>query len=354
MLDSNETTILDLIVIGAGPAGLAAAVEGQRGQLKNILVLEKGGSHSQMIRTYYKEGKRVDARYAGQEAICFGLLCLKDGNRETYLQMMEHVIAHHNINIHYNTEVWSIESVTKDNHEPRFCVKTAQGTTYFSKTVVVAIGKMGKPKQPDYWMQIPNALKNNGSILFDINTRPLNGSKVLVVGGGDSAAEYAHMLSSGNDVTLSYRQHAFSKMNTINKKNTLDLIEQKKIKVLLPSNIARIEDDAGRPLVTYAESQWPTERYDAILYGLGGMTPVEFLRKAGLSLGPQGDALTNESHESSQKGLYIVGDLLGKGKGGGSIISGFNSASAAVRNLLKLYFNKHLEPELVSLEHLNF
>src|SRR5437879_351864 len=77
----NPTTIenIDLLIIGAGPAGLAAAVEAQRGGISNLLVVEKGPFHSQMIRTYYKEGKRVDAQYAGVEALCFGMLCLRDG-----------------------------------------------------------------------------------------------------------------------------------------------------------------------------------------------------------------------------------------------------------------------------------
>ena len=75
----NPTTIenIDLLIIGAGPAGLAAAVEAQRGGISNLLVVEKGPSHSQMIRTYYKEGKRVDAQYAGVEALCFGMLCTR-------------------------------------------------------------------------------------------------------------------------------------------------------------------------------------------------------------------------------------------------------------------------------------
>jgi thioredoxin reductase (NADPH) len=75
---------------------------------------------------------------------------------------------------------------------------------YLSKFVIVAIGKMGRPRQPDYYREIPAVLKNQKRILFDINTRPLDGAKVLVVGGGDSALEYAQMLSvkKGRDSIL--------------------------------------------------------------------------------------------------------------------------------------------------------
>jgi len=71
MPSSTKIENIDLLIIGAGPAGLAAAVEAQRGGISNLLVVEKGPSHSQMIRTYYKEGKRVDAQYAGVEAASF-------------------------------------------------------------------------------------------------------------------------------------------------------------------------------------------------------------------------------------------------------------------------------------------
>src|SRR5215471_16487818 len=102
------TENIDLLIIGAGPGGLAAAVEAKRAGILNLLVLEKGPSHSQMIRTYYKEGKRVDAQYAGVEALCTGILCLRDGNREGFLAMMDQVIESSRIPILYNTEVWSL------------------------------------------------------------------------------------------------------------------------------------------------------------------------------------------------------------------------------------------------------
>src|SRR5687768_16631434 len=145
--------IYDFIIIGAGPSGLSAAVEAKRAGIENILVLEKGPSHSQMIRTFYKEGKRVDARYAGQEAICYGLLCLRDGNRETFLAFMDYVIEQNKIPIRYGVEVWSVQK-----NEGVFEVKTSQNENLKAKNVIVAIGKMGKPNQPDYWKQIPNDL----------------------------------------------------------------------------------------------------------------------------------------------------------------------------------------------------
>ena len=346
---TNEN--IDLLIIGAGPAGLAAAVEAQRAGLSNLLVLEKGPSHSQMIRTYYKEGKRVDAQYAGVEALCVGILCLRDGNREGYLALMDHVLESNRIPVLYDTEVWSL---TRTATTDPFVAKTAAGLEYRAECVIIAIGKMGRPRQPDYYKAIPAILKNEKRILFDINARSFDGAKLLVVGGGDSAAEYAEMLSVKNEVTLSYRQPSFGRLNSINDKIMAGMIAERKIRALMPSNIVRIESDNGRPFVEFAEAQYPREVFDAVLYGLGGMTPVNFLQTAGVELNSKGEAVTNAVHESSVPKLYIIGDLLGHGRGGGSIIGGFNSASRAVRHLLDRYLKWQLPPEMVSLDHLLF
>src|SRR5215467_1815800 len=342
---------IDLLIIGAGPAGLAAAVEAQRAGISNLLVLEKGPSHSQMIRTYYKEGKRVDAQYAGVEALCSGILCLRDGNREGYLAMMEHVIEFSRIPVLYNTEVWSLRRTAAIDS---FTATTTAGLKYRARFVIIAIGKMGRPRQPDYYKAIPTILKNEKRILFDINARSFDGDKLLVVGGGDSAAEYAQMLSVKNDVTLSYRQASFSRLNSINEKIMAGMTAERKIRALMPSNIIKIENDNGRPIVEFAEAQYPPEVFDAVLYGLGGMTPVNFLQTAGVELNSKGEPVTDVAHESSVPKLYIIGDLLGHGHGGGSIIGGFNSASSAVRHLLDRYLKWPLPPEMVSLDHLLF
>jgi thioredoxin reductase (NADPH) len=342
--------VFDLIVIGAGPAGLAAAVEARRGSLERVLVLEKGTSHSQMIRTFYKEGKRVDASYAGLDALCFGVLCLRNGNRESYLAMMDHVVQQEKISIEYHSEVRSLNQLENGNLE----IHTALSEPLIAKSVVVAIGRMNKPTQPDYWRATPSSLKANKKLLFDINSRTIEGERVLIVGGGDSAAEYAQMLSPKNEVTLSYRKNTFSRMNPLNLRMTDALIQESQIRTLLSSNIVSIVDSEGNPEVHFLEPALGVQKFDCVIFALGGMTPIDFLRTAKMAHDEKGEAKVTEDYESSVPGVYVIGDLLGKGKGGGSIIASFNSASVAVRSLLKKYFEKELSAPVVSLEHLRF
>jgi thioredoxin reductase (NADPH) len=341
----------DLIIIGAGPAGISAAVEAQHGGLNKILILEKGPSHSQMIRTYYKEGKRVDAQYAGQDAICYGLLCLKDGNRESYLSLMDHVIEQHKLEIRYNTEVWSVRK--KDDGEFETMITGSEGAL-LSKSVVVAIGKMGKPNQPDYYKEVPGALKAAKRILFDITSRPIENEKVLVVGGGDSATEYVDMLSRNNQVTLSYRRTEFGKANAINQRIVKGLLSSGQARAYMPSNVTRIEDEGGKPKVHFAEAEFAPEVFDTVIYGLGGVNPVEFLKSAKVNVDDRGQPIVNEDFETSVPALYVVGDLLGKGRGGGSIIAGFNSAAGVARHLLRTHFQREVDAEYVTLDHLKF
>ena len=161
------------------------------------------------------------------------------------------------------------------------------------------------------------------------------------------------MLSVKNEVTLSYRQAGFGRLNSINERIMAELIAQRSsARGLMPSNIVKIENRDGRPGVNFAETQYAPEVFDAVLYGLGGMTPVAFLQIAGVQLDLKGEPVTDVAHESSVPKLYIIGDLLGHGHGGGSIISGFNSASRAVRHMLEHYLKRPLPAEMVSLDHL--
>src|SRR6266403_5325887 len=64
----------DLIIVGAGPAGISTAVEAREAGIgrDRILILEKGPAHSYAIRKFYPEDKRVDAVYKGIPAISEG------------------------------------------------------------------------------------------------------------------------------------------------------------------------------------------------------------------------------------------------------------------------------------------
>jgi thioredoxin reductase (NADPH) len=161
---------------------------------------------------------------------------------------------------------------------------------------------------------------------------------VLVVGGGDTAAEYVEYLrKQGNRVTLSYRGTEFTRLNEHNR-STLQTMEQRgEVEILRGSNITGVESDAGRPRPVFKEEQYAPRTFDRVVYALGGTTPTNFLRMLGIEFNDEGP-IFNESGETDVAGLFLIGDLA-VGKTGGSIITAFNSAVRAMRRICAGYLS---------------
>ena len=220
-----------------------------------------------------------------------------------------------------------------------FLVETS-AATYRSKTCAIAIGILGRPQKPDW--PIPSSLK--ARITYDITSVPLRNLDVLVVGGGDSASEYAqYLVQEGCRVVLSYRGSSFHRMNDINRTSLAALEEQGRVLVLAGTNVARVESDGGRPRVHLHRRPSPKpETFDHVVLALGGTTPENFLKTIGIDFDGQTPVL-REGYETSIPGLFLVGDLTA-GKTGGSIISAFNSANDAMRALCEGHLDCPIPP----------
>jgi len=247
--------IYDLVVVGAGPAGIAAAVEGYLCGIKNILMLEKDDNHNATIRKYYKDNKRVDKDWKGQKVELDGNLYFLDGTKESTLDFFDEVIAKHDIELITNVEVSKIE---KDGD--LFTVYIA-GKSFKTKYAVVTIGRMGKPNKPTY--KIPSSIRKKIGYTLEGCGK---GEKILVVGGGDSAIEYAVDLASTNDVSICYRRETFRRANPTNQKNIANAIAHNEVKPLLGVNISGLEDDNGKVKVLFDEI--PADTFDRVIYAI--------------------------------------------------------------------------------------
>lgn len=315
----------ELIIIGAGPAGLSMAAEARAAGIEaaRILILEKGREHSWAIRKFYPNAKPVLANYKGIDAICTGVMCISDMTKEETLTYLDRAIEQHGLVVHYNEAVHAIRPLPDGN----FVVETSAGS-YETRRCVIAIGILDKPNKPDY--PIPPALKNR--VHFDITSVEFRDEDCLVVGGGDTAAEYCqYLVQQGNRATLSYRQTEFSRLNQVNHESLSALELRGQVKILRASNVSKLEDDGGRPQVSFKEEALTPQTFDHIVYALGGTTPVNFLKAVGIDF--EGDApALKEGFETSLPGLYLIGDLSA-GKKGGSINLAFNMAADAMRHI---------------------
>jgi thioredoxin reductase (NADPH) len=322
---------LDLLIVGAGPAGISTAVEAREAGIgrDRILILEKGPAHSYAIRKYYPEDKRVDAVYKGIPAVSEGRITIQDGTKQQTLDFLGQTIERWELEVRYDERV---ESIRKNEDNQLFEVATAKAS-YQAKVVVVAIGILGKPRMPDY--KIPRA-ELRGRVHWDVSSDKLVGETALVVGGGDTAADYVHYLvARGFRVDLSYRKPELVRMNRINLADIHGMQQAGRLNLLLPTDLERLEADSGRPRAVYR--QIPPRTYDHVVYALGGSTPAGFLQATGIEL-KGGEPLLKEGGETSVPGLFLAGDLTA-GRKGGSIISAFNSGVSAMRVICRDYLN---------------
>lgn len=301
--------IYELAIVGAGPAGIATAIESYLQGIRDIVLLEKDTNHNSTIRKYYKDNKRVDLEWKGQKVDLYGKIHFVDGTKETTLDLFDELLEHHDIELRTQVEVASIEK--KDGY---FEVHMA-GDSIKAKYVVVTIGRMGKPNKPSY--KIPPAIRKKVNYTPDECT---GGEKILVVGGGDSAVEYAVDLSEKNDVSICYRRQTFRRANPTNQANIANAIAHKEVRPILGVNIDGLEaTEEGKVKVLFSEIE--PEVYDRVIYAIGGTTPSSFLASSGIEE-KDGKPVHDEHYETNVKGLFVAGDITQES--GGSIALGLN------------------------------
>ena len=301
--------VYNLAIVGAGPAGIAAAVESYLLGMRDIVLLEKGPSHNETIRKYYKDNKRVDKDWQGQKVELDGNIYFIDGTKESTLDFFDEVLENHSVELRTGVEVQKIV-----RGEDGFFDVMIPGGSVRARYVVVTIGRMGKPNKPDYKIP-PTIRKKVNYTLDDVG----EGEKILVVGGGDSAVEYAVDLAEKNDVAISYRRETFRRANPTNQAAIADAIARDGVRPLLGTNITGLEDDEGRVRVLFEERE--SETFDRVIYAIGGTTPSAFLTSSGIAI-ENGCPVHDEHYQSNVPGIYVAGDITQER--GGSIALGLN------------------------------
>ncbi|ALV24389.1 NADPH oxidoreductase, putative flavodoxin quinone reductase FqrB [Campylobacter iguaniorum] len=312
--------IYDAIVIGGGPFGIATVVEAKRKGFQNVLLLEKGDNHSQTIRKFYKDGKRVDKVYKGLDSDTKGSVEFFDGTKESTLNYFDKLLDDGKIDALFNCEVEGIKKTGEI-----FDVHTAKGS-FKTKYVMIGIGKMGKPNKPEY--KIPPSL--NQVVNFNLNGCNC-GEEILVVGGGNSAAEYAVELSKCNKVTLCYRKEKFTRLNEINETSVFEYANAGKLKLKLGLDVVGLDNENGLVKVNFNDGS--SQIYDRIIYAIGGSTPVDFLQKCGIEMNSDSQPILDENLQTKTPGLFVGGDIASRT--GGSIVVALNDAHKVISYIIK-------------------
>lgn len=310
----------NLVIVGAGPAGIATAIEGYLQGIRDIILLEKDANPNSTIRKYYKDNKRVDKDWKGQKIKLDGRIFFVDGTKESTLNFFDQLISHHSVKIQNNSEAQKIKKLEDGTFE----VQTSSGNIK-GKNVVVTIGRMGKPNKPSY--KIPSSIKSR--VHFSLEECGTN-ENILVVGGGDSAIEYAIELSSSNNVTICYRRGTFRRANPQNQEDIANAINSNKLTAKLNLDVINIEEENGLVKAIFDDEDPKT--YDRVIYAIGGTTPSAFLASSGIKE-VDGKPVYDENYQTDVSGLFVAGDITQES--GGSIVLGLNQGYAIACHIQK-------------------
>jgi len=330
----NNPKIVDLAIIGAGPGGMAAAIEAKLAGIENFIVIDKAPHHNDMIHKFYKKGKRVDKDWMGIKFEFTGNVTFEECSKEEYIQQMNDKLSEAGVldKFEYNHEIIRVEK----GEDGLFSIVYATDGISESlenmkaKNVILSVGRMGKPNKPKY--KFPKELK--GVLNFNLS-KVQNGEHVMVVGGGDTAGEYAYGLieMEGMEdcvVTLNYRKAEITRMNPINTEMCMKYLNNGKLINKLGVDVESVEPGTERAVkVNFTDGT--TGEYDRVVYALGGTTPKDILVNSGVKTGEWDVPVYDEkTFETNIKGLYTIGDVV---TDQGSIALAFNHASDAVKDI---------------------
>lgn len=261
--------VVDVCVVGAGPAGLSAGLRAvERGLSYVVLEAEDlGGTVAKYPRQKLVLTSPVEFPTQGP----FRKLEL---SKEELLEFWTKAVRKAGLKVRTRERVEMIQ------REPdgAFTVETAAGR-YRALTVVLAIGRRGTPRKLDIpGEELPKVMYS----LVDASS--YKGKRILVVGGGDSAVEAAMGLAhqSGNVVTISYRKDVFSRLKDRNDKRIREYMRKGRVQVLFNSQPLEIRPGSVLLSVPGGQRELPN---DLVWVFAGGTPPNAFMERIGLALG---------------------------------------------------------------------
>jgi thioredoxin reductase/Pyruvate/2-oxoacid:ferredoxin oxidoreductase delta subunit len=264
----NHQAEYDLIVVGAGPAGISGCLAAKKHGLKFLLLEQDtlGG-------TVFTFPRKKIIMTSPMDLPLFGKIKLYETSKTELLDLWHTVLNKHEISVNENCKV---ESITTENGIHK--VTTVRGDQYTSATVLLAIGRRGTPRK----LNIPGETKEKVAYRL-LEPEAISGKHVIVVGGGDSAIESALLLADENHVILSYRGDAFNRIKPLNSMSLNKAVADGKLEVKMNSNLVNIEDDS----VTLTSKDQPDGiklQNDLVYIFAGGELPTQFLEKAGIRI----------------------------------------------------------------------
>jgi thioredoxin reductase len=262
-----EQDVLDVVIIGAGPAGISASLAAKKHGLSSITL-----EQDSLGGTVFTFPRAKVVMTSPMNLPLFGKVKLTDTSKDELLGIWKKVISENSLKIKENTKVKDVLPMQNG----RFKVVTEGGDQYISNNVLLAIGRRGSPRK----------LGIKGEELSKVAYRLIESEriankKIIVVGGGDSAVESALLLKDRNEVILSYRKDKFSRLKPKNKQNVERAVADHSLKMMFNSDLVSI---GSKSVFMRVDGENKELENDLVYIFAGGELPTQFLQNAGIEI----------------------------------------------------------------------
>ena len=266
-LPKSSSNPYQVVIVGAGPAGIGATLAAKQKKLKYLTLDQNslGGTVFQYPRGKIVMTQPVDLPLAGK-------MQFKETTKEALLDFWKGVEKQTGIQVNYHEIVANVEKTGNG-----FTVKTNRGE-YLTDKILLSIGRRGTPRK----LGIPG--EDLAKVVYQlIDPEQYANQKVMIVGGGDSALEAALSIADveGSEVSLSYRSDSFSRAKAKNRDRIEAYSAAGKINLYLSSTPTKIDADSitldcsGKPIVL---------ANNAIIINAGGILPTGLLKQMGIQV----------------------------------------------------------------------
>ncbi|MGA2623347.1 MAG: NAD(P)-binding domain-containing protein [Bacteroidota bacterium] len=266
----------DVAIVGAGPAGIGAALGARQHGLRHI-VLEQDDIGGSIL--HYPRQKLVLT--SPVELPLYGKLNAREIGKEELLETILSLVERFRLNIKSHCR---IEMIMKESHAFRLQAKDER---FSASYVILALGRRGSPRK----LSVPG--ERLPKVFYRlIEAEAFVQKRLLVVGGGDSAIEAAVGLArqKGTTVALSYRREEFVRLKEKNEERILEMMKAGTVNVMFGSEVVEIRMDSV--LVKDKDNVIQTLPNDFVFVFAGGELPAEFLAKIGVKLRTEEEELS--------------------------------------------------------------
>jgi thioredoxin reductase (NADPH) len=269
-LPNPDGDILDLVIVGCGPAGFSASLAAkERGlSFKTFDQETLGGTVA-----HFPRGKIVMSRPATLPMV--GEVKLDRSTKEDLLEFWTAIQQKTGLTVNFKEGVEAIVPLGKEGQG--YEVKTVRGS-YRARCILLTIGRRGSPRKLD----VPG--EDLSHVIYRLtDAEQYRNQNVVVVGGGDSAIEAAAGIAAqpGTTVTLSYRGGVFAHCTAKNRAEIEALAASGRVTVVLDSTVAAI---APQSIDLNVHGQIRKTPADAVIICAGGVVPSTFLRSIGIDI----------------------------------------------------------------------